>query len=362
MAMPACLTLFAVPPRERPIFLVAVLAVAALASLALSGGPARYAPPPALEPAEVVAVETVALGLRPGWGPDGTPSNTVAVSLPDDTESLAQYFAALHYDLAEVREGIREVPRAYVTQLPGSLDDLEDANAHKTLYLQAILPLVLRANAEAADQRRRLTALITRLENGEALDGYDARWIVRIAERYGLSAPSHEEVDLAALRKRVDIVPPSLTLAQSILESGWGTSRFAQEGNALFGQRTWMADAPGLAPEEASGFRVRAFRDLAASVRSYVHNLNVGPAYAEFRRMRAQQRAAGEEPDGYRLAAALHRYSEEGWAYTEKLRNLITQNNLRAYDHAGLRHTALAQHIDFDPAAEAIRFVYEAGG
>ena len=138
--------------------------------------------------------------------------------------------------------------------------------------------------------------------------------------------------------RRIDVIPPSLALAQAAEESGWGTSRFARQGNAIFGQRTWR-DQAGLEPaRRAKGetFKVRAFSSLIDGIMSYTRNLNSHVAYDEFRRAREAQRRNGGGPNGYALATTLKRYSERGAAYIKTLRMLMRVNNLQGFDRVRL--------------------------
>jgi Bax protein len=140
---------------------------------------------------------------------------------------------------------------------------------------------------------------------------------------------------IAELLRRVDILPPSLVLAQAAIESGWGTSRFVREGNNLFGQ--WVTgDTPGQVPSDADpadGYRVAAYDTIAHSVRSYLRNLNTHRAYRQLRHWRADLRAAGEPLDSMILSASLVRYSERGEAYVEDLLRVIRGNRLDLLDH-----------------------------
>jgi Bax protein len=160
-----------------------------------------------------------------------------------------------------------------------------------------------------------------------------------LAAAYGL-----ESMDFDELLNRLEIVPPSLAIAQAAAESGWGTSRFAHQGNALFGQRVWGEG--GLAPlkrEAADGVKVRAFDDLLDAVRSYTFNLNSHEAYAEFREWRTKLRRAGRPLSGLQLASHLRRYSEQGPEYVKFIETLIRTNGLEAFDGARLGPTAVLQ-------------------
>ena len=160
-----------------------------------------------------------------------------------------------------------------------------------------------------------------------------------IARRARPCSYGAEPGDAADLLSRIDVVPPSLALAQAAQESGWGTSRFARNANALYGQRSWGSDADGLKPAKAKrqDFRVRAFPDLLSAVRSYMHNLNSHRAYAELRQRRAQARALGAPLNALDLVGGLKSYSEEGKAYVRALSALIEGNELQSLDGARLR-------------------------
>jgi Bax protein len=156
----------------------------------------------------------------------------------------------------------------------------------------------------------------------------DESWLAELAERY-----QSRSAEPAALLRRVDVVPPSLALAQAAEESGWGTSRFVRQGNNLFGQIA----AAGLIPQDdSSGPAMASFDSLHGAVRAYVQNLNAHPAYDNLRRVRAQIRARGGFPDGHSRAGALGAYSEHGQAYIDGIRALIRHNGLLRFDHAKL--------------------------
>jgi Bax protein len=218
------------------------------------------------------------------------------------------------------------VPHIFQAALPADFADPRQVAARKDRFVMLVLPHVLRVNEEIAAERQRLMRI-----RGAELSAEDRAWLSWIAERYGT-----EDVD--ELRRRIDIIPPSLALAQAAEESGWGSSRFAHQGNALFGQRT-AGDEFGIVPMEraaAEGIRVRAYEDLGAAVRSYARNLNTHTAYVDFRDARASARTKGSTPSGHRLAETLLRYSERGEAYVNSLRAIIRMNRLEGFDAAKL--------------------------
>jgi Bax protein len=201
------------------------------------------------------------------------------------------------------------------------------------MFIETALPLILHVNEMIARDRARLVSLRARMANGETISDADQAWLRTEADAYGL-----DHVDMDELMLRVDVIPPSLALAQSAEESGWGTSRFAQEGNALFGQRIWT-DNGGLVPNERGDgdrYRVAAFDRLIDGVVSYARNLNSHPAYDAFRRARAAQRHGRGTLDGFTLAGSLARYSERGARYIRAVRTIIRSNALDSFDHARL--------------------------
>jgi len=239
----------------------------------------------------------------------------------------------LAYDIKRVRAGEHDVPNVFLASLPADLADVRAPAQRKDMFLAMVLPLVLRENDEIAANRARLMEIIARADKNVKLPADDRLWLAAMAERYDTDAG-----DLDALSRRMDIVPPSLALAQAAEESGWGTSRFANEGNALFGQRTYTA-ADGLVPTGSgtdADFSVRAYSDLGEAVRSYIHNLNTHPAYAQFRTERAKMRAKNEPLTGQALAGTLVRYSERGADYVKTLQSLIRANRLNDFDKARL--------------------------
>jgi len=136
----------------------------------------------------------------------------------------------------------------------------------------------------------------------------------------------------------MDEVPVSLALAQAAKETGWGTSRFAIEGNALFGQWTWSGEGikPAGADSSDGDHKVMKFKVLKASVRAYQRNLNTHNSYREFRLARAIMRDNEEELDSLTLANYLDKYAATGKEYTKVLKKIIEQNSLKDFDKVKL--------------------------
>ncbi|HZD26668.1 MAG TPA: glucosaminidase domain-containing protein [Alphaproteobacteria bacterium] len=264
---------------------------------------------------------------------EGTlPPVTAPLVLASASEVTAQY-AARNVRLDDVRNGDADVPAVFLARFPEDLGEVKSAKQRKRVFLQTMLPLVLRANAEIRLNRRRLLQISAREKGGIGVTEADSAFRLTMAKRYGVQPGEWE-----ALLRRVDIVPPSLALAQGAEESGWGTSRFARHGNAVFGQRSY-GDSAGLVPQargEDAGFQVAAFDYLYTSVRAYMRNLNTHPAYAGFRAARATMRQAKRPLDSDVLVTALHRYSERGEAYVRTIRTILRANKLNQFDDVRL--------------------------
>ena len=244
-------------------------------------------------------------------------------------------FESFGYDLDQVRSAARPVPRLYLEALPHDLAGVSPVNKKKRLFVQAVLPIILRVNEEITTARWRVERLEDKLLQEGALTAADREWLVDAAEHYGAAS-----FDVPGLLKRMDTVPPSLALAQAAEETGWGTSRFVREGNALFGQYTYKG-AMGMVPERRDTdrrHRVRSHDNLLDAVRAYVHNLNTHWAYEDFRDRRALLRKAGWPIDGYDLAGELGQYSERRAAYVESIRAIMRQNRLEDFDGARLNN------------------------
>ena len=266
---------------------------------------------------------------------------TISVEVAD-TAALTDTFSQVNYDLAKIREGGSDVPRLFLTTLPHDLSDASVAE-RKRLFIQAILPLILRTNEVILGERRRLLSVMVRMASGQKVAAHDRGWLTSIATLYGVSPDEPE-----ALLERIDVVPPSLALAQAAEESGWGTSRFAKEGNAVFGERTFVA-GEGLVPERRDADKrheVVAFDGLHYSVARYMLNLNTHWAYDRFRRVRAQMRARSELLSGPVLAGTLRKYSERGEAYVKTIRSIIRVNGLERFDGVNLALTPRAWRVE----------------
>jgi Bax protein len=236
------------------------------------------------------------------------------------------------WSLHAIRAGEAEVPRSFVTSLPRPTMKSAPTAERKKQFFRILLPLVLSANETIGHERARLQRILHQRGAGGRVSRRDGTWLARLAEHYGV-APT----DAAALRRRVDVIPPSMALAQAAIESAWGTSRFALEGNALFGLWTWREET-GLIPQRRSksaSYAVRKYDALSQSVRSYIHTLNTHQAYRGLRKTRAAMRAANGRLDTSVLVDHLHAYAVND-RYVKIVKKLIRNERLQDFDSARL--------------------------
>ena len=249
-----------------------------------------------------------------------------------DASTIKQLYEDTGYKLDDIRKDKLVKPVA-LDSFPREIKMIENTKKRKEFFIQIVLPLILQENNNIRLDRKRLFNIINKNNNSKL----EKKWLNKKYKQYGI--PSK---DLSTLKIRMDEIPVSLAIAQAAKETGWGTSRFAQEGNALFGQWTWSGE--GLKPKEADeneGHKVMKFNVLQASVRAYQRNLNTHKTYKEFRLARAQLRDSGRPLDSLILAQYLDEYAETGQEYVKILRKIIEQNNLKDFDNAKLLPSSL---------------------
>ncbi len=241
--------------------------------------------------------------------------------------------------LQKEMHAVEAVPRIFLTRLPDNLPEVMNAREKKRLFTSAMLPIILRANELIVADRGVLLKLKEKMLNGVPLRASERKWLQGKARQYRVRRHRNFSLqDMDLLIFRVDIIPPSLALAQAAMESGWGTSRFAQAGNALFGEWVW-GDAEGLTPlerDEGKTHKIKSFEYLLDSVLSYMTNLNRHPSYRELRLRRAELREHNLVVTGAALAPALVDYSERGADYVSDILSIINYNDLDGLDSAQL--------------------------
>jgi|TARA_B110000914_G_scaffold134111_1_gene117251 Bax protein len=259
------------------------------------------------------------------------PDNTVRLS----ASTIKQLFLDTGYNLSDVRKK-KLVKPVSLSLLPAEIKKIENTKERKELFIQIILPLVIKENNNIKLDRIKLFGVLNKSKN----TNNEKNWLEKKFKQYGVT-----NKDLSTLKIRLDEIPISMAIAQAAKETGWGTSRFAQEGNALFGQWTWTGE--GIKPagaDDDSTHKVMKFKVLQASVKAYHRNLNTHSSYKEFRSARAQLRDEGKELDSLILTKYLDRYAETGKEYVKILQQIINQNQLTDFDDARL----LPSNIDLE--------------
>ena len=253
-------------------------------------------------------------------------NNVAEVILPDlnlRTETVIQLFKDVDYDLRTVRNE-KLVKPIYFTQFPRDLDNLQSVQLKKETFIKIVLPLIVAENEKILDDREKLKVLIDKKFTTDT----EKQWLRQKLLEYKV-----KKSDLKELMFRMDMIPVSIALAQAAKESGWGTSRFALEGNAIFGQWTW--DGQGIAPLKRDGdknHKILKFPILRASVKAYKNNLNTHKSYLKFREKRKQLRDKDKRITGLALTDTLKNYAQTGSEYTKILNQIITQNRLSDFE------------------------------
>tara|TARA_B100002052_G_scaffold268335_1_gene266902 strand:+ start:1075 stop:2205 length:1131 start_codon:yes stop_codon:yes gene_type:complete len=236
---------------------------------------------------------------------------------------LYQLFEDTNYSLKDVRLNKIAKP-VEIGKLPYELKEIRDVKKRKELFIQIILPLILEENNKILLDRKKLFAILNKNNNTKS----DNEWLNKKFKQYGVS-----KKDIPTLKRRMDIIPASMAIAQAAKETGWGTSRFALEGNALFGQ--WTYTDKGIKPAAAdagTNHKVMMFNVLKSSVRAYARNLNTHQSYKKMRYVRAIQRDNEGILNSLELVDHLDNYAETGKEYTIVLKKIIEQNSLTEFD------------------------------
>ncbi len=254
---------------------------------------------------------------------DELPTDTVRLN----ATTIEQLFKDTGYSLKEVRKTKIVKPIA-LSLLPEEMKMIESSSKKKNLFIKIILPLIIEENNRIKLDRRKLFAILNKNKNSKK----EKKWLDLKFKQYGVV-----NKDLSTLKIRMDIIPVSLAIAQAAKETGWGTSRFALEGNALFGQWTWSGEGikPAGADNDAT-HKVMKFKILKSSVRAYQRNLNTHSSYKQFRLARAELRDNKMKLDSLILSNYLDKYAQTGDEYVKILKKIIKQNNLTELDDVKL--------------------------
>ncbi len=243
------------------------------------------------------------------------------------TSEIDALFKEVNYNLNVVRE-TKLVKPIDIGLLPNEIKNIENSKKRKEMFIKIVLPLIVKENNKIRIDRKRLFTILNKNSNTEI----EKKWLEKKYKQYGV-----RKNDLSSLKIRMDEIPVSLAIAQAAKETGWGTSRFALKGNALFGQWTW--DGDGLRPEnaeEGEDHKVMRFHSLQLSVRAYLRNLNTHSSYRDLRKARTELRNQKKPLDSIILSRHLDKYAETGNQYIEVLQKIIEQNSLKDFDEARL--------------------------
>ena len=239
------------------------------------------------------------------------------------TETVLNLFKDVEYDLGKVRSQ-KLVKPIYFTQFPRDLDALQSTKLKKETFIKIVLPLIVAENERILEDREKLIMLSKK----KFTTDLEKQWIRQKLLEYKVKKGNLKELII-----RMDIIPTSIALAQAAKESGWGTSRFALEGNAIFGQWTWSGK--GIAPldrESDKNHKILKFPILRASVKAYQNNLNTHKSYVKFRQKRSALRDKKKKIAGLELTETLNNYAQTGSEYTKILNQIIRQNRLTDFE------------------------------
>ena len=246
--------------------------------------------------------------------------------------TIEQLFQDTNYDLKKVKQTKLVNIGNSLDHLPKEMKSIENVKKRKNLFIKIVLPLIIEENTKIKLDRKKLFVILNKNNNSKG----DIDWLNKKFKQYGVI-----KNDLSTLKVRMDEIPPSLAIAQAAKETGWGTSRFAQKGNALFGQWTWSGD--GIKPAAAdddSTHKVASFKVLKASVKAYQRNINTHSSYKKFRKERAIQRDNDGQLNSLKLVKYLDKYAETGIEYTKILIKIIKQNSLTDFDDVKILPTS----------------------
>ena len=236
--------------------------------------------------------------------------------------TVLNLFEDLDYNLSKVRNE-KKVKPIYFTRLPKDINSIKSITTKKELFLQIVLPLVVTENEKINRDREYLLRILKKTKSEK-----EKKWLDKKFKEYKVSSKKISE-----LISRIDIIPTSIALAQAAKESGWGTSRFALEGNAIFGQWTW--NGKGIEPLEKTGdqkHKILKFPILRASVKAYISNLNTHNGYKSFRLKRSELRKKNKKLRGLDLIHELDKYAQTGKQYTIIIEQIIRQNSLDDFE------------------------------
>ena len=218
------------------------------------------------------------------------------------------------------------------SSLPDDFMEIQPVNERKKLFIKTLLPIIYSENLKILEDRKKILDWWSESQGESFSRDFWPAWLFELSEKYESS-----DSNLGNLLIKVDIIPISMALSQAAIESGWGTSRYLREGNAIYGQYTFEKNK-GIVPAErdrGKKFFIRKFENLSESTKSYFKNINTHLAYEDFREQRKTLRMNGEILSGLRLADYLTSYSERKQDYVDDVKKIIESNNFMKFDNSG---------------------------
>ena len=257
-----------------------------------------------------------------------TNSSDVTVDYISESSEMIEIFNKYQFSVDNLLNN-QSANLVIFSSLPTDFMDIQPIIERKRLFINTLIPIIYSENLQILNDRKKILDWWRESDGENFSRDFWPQWLFELSEKYGSS-----DSNLGNLLMRVDIIPISLALAQSAIESGWGTSRYSREGNAVFGQYTFD-ESKGLKPKdrnENDEFFIKKFPNLSESVRSYLKNINTHLAYADFREERKKLRMSGENLSGYKLVNFLKDYSERRESYVKDVKEIISSNNFQKYD------------------------------
>ena len=245
------------------------------------------------------------------------------------TNDLIKVFDKNNYEYENIIK-YKKVPNIYISSLPNDFNQISPTSKKKSLFIRSILPLIIKENEKIITLSKKLKKINDQFQS---ISRKDAVWLNEMLDFYNVKSMRLEDLTI-----KIDTIPVSIALGQAVIESGWGTSRFAAEGNALFGQWSWKKGT-GIVPKEWNSnekYEVKSFISLSNSVASYIKNLNTHPNYENFRLNRKLFRIHNKPLLGKQLYQYLNTYAADD-NYSENLLNIIEANNFDQFENVKIQ-------------------------
>ena len=258
---------------------------------------------------------------------DVTPSD-ITVDYISESSEMMEIFNKYQFSVDNLLNN-QSANLVIFSSLPDDFMQIQPVIERKRLFINTLIPIIYSENLQILNDRKRILDWWRESDGENFSRDFWPQWLFELSEKYASS-----DSNLGNLLVRVDIIPLSLALAQAAIESGWGTSRYSREGNAVFGQYTFD-ESKGLKPRNRNmdeEFFIKKFSNLSESVRSYLKNINTHLAYADFREERKKLRMSGENLSGYKLVNFLKDYSERKEFYIKDVKEIMTSNNFQKFD------------------------------